>query len=233
VTAAAKHEIAGQPLSSEPTASGYVIKASWLVAFYLAVFVAFGLIVNLNWKRLSLVQDVTQIDVNVRRLIVTRQDSIKPKLSVQHRHEGFRLTGSGMRGIQLTAFAPRFERPCKLDVPHRHSALVAEDEMVIAFAAKTPRPGAQIFVSLGFKGPRRDEPIHEYLTTVPMGKDWQEVRLKVESWRPNGPFPSALNPITSVLFDFKPTSDFDLWLREPRFVAQPRQSAGLAPPATN
>lgn len=229
-----QREASERAVASEPTASGYALPASWLVALYLGIFAAFGLVVNLNWKRLSLVQNVSQIDANVRRLIVTRQDSLEPQLSVEHRREGFRLKGGGLRGIQVTALAPRLERPCKLDVPHRHSATVADDELVVAFAARTARPATEILVSLGLKGPRRDEPIPEHLAIVPLSKDWQEVRLKVGSWQPHGPFPSAVNPIASLLLDFKPSSDFDLWLREPRFLAQPLPATGLpTPPSPN
>jgi hypothetical protein len=201
----------------------FQIPATWLVVAYAAVFAGFAATLDLTWPLFSPVQDAYQVDDRIQRWVLTRQDTPQAGLVVRHLHEGLYFEGGALRGLQLTAFRPRLERDCPLDVPHRHSSLIEEDDLVVAFATRTARPGTAVAVSLENPGPAGRGPIYRHVVDVAMTAGWTEARANVDFWRPHRPR-SAVTPFSALVLEFKPANTFDFGIRDVRLLAVPRDA---------
>jgi len=208
-------------------AQGWRIPGSWLVVAYAAIFITFARTVQLTWPLSSPVQYVNQLDGRTQRMVLTHQDTAQARFSVRHLHDGLHLEGSALRGLQLMELGPRMERDCELDFPHVHSSDIEENDLVVALAGKTARPGVNVIVSVGNPTPAGQPFSYRRLANLAMAEDWQEVRAKVDFWHPHGPH-SAITPFPTILLEFKPPNSFDLAIRDLRFLAVPRAEKSAA-----
>jgi len=195
--------------------AGHRLSSGWLVGGYFAVFVAFSAIVHVNLARLSPVQDALQVDGKTHRLVVTHQDTAAARLAIEHVHAGLHFRGRALRGMQLTLEAPRAERSCEVDVPHRHSAEIKPQRLVLAFAAKSALAGSRLLASLGTRPPGSTDGFYR-ISEVELEPSWRDVRAEVTLFQPMGP----VTPFRTLLFEFKPANQIDAWIREPRLLTE-------------
>jgi hypothetical protein len=197
------------------TEAGHRLESGWLIGCYFAVFVGFSSIVHVNLARLSPVQDALQVDGKTHRLVVTHQDTSAARFWMDHSRHGLHFRGRSLRGLQLTVEAPRAERSCELEVPHRHTAETKARRLVLAFAAKSVVAGSRLLASLGTRPPGSTDGFYR-VSEVNLEPDWREVRAEVTLFQPMGP----VTPFRTILFEFKPASEIDAWIREPRFLTE-------------
>jgi hypothetical protein len=188
---------------------------SWLIGGYFAIFVGFSAIVRLDLARLSPVQDALQVDGKTHRLVVTHQDTSAAQFAMDHSRPGLHFRGRALRGLQLTVEAPRVERSCELEVPHRHTAEIKAQRLVLAFAAKSAIAGSRLLASLGTQPPGSTEGFYR-VSEINLEPDWREVRAEVSLFQPMGP----VTPFRTILFELKPPNAVDAWIREPRFLTE-------------
>jgi len=195
--------------------TGHRLGSGWLIGSYVAVFVGFSSIVHVNLARLSPVQDALQVDGRTHRLVVTHQDTSAARFWMEHDRRGLHFRGHALRGLQLTVEAPRAERSCELEVPHRHSPEIKAQRLVLAFAAKSAIADGRLLASLGTQPPGSTDGFYR-VSEVKLEPDWREVRAEVTLFQPMGP----VTPFRTILFEFKPANEIDAWLREPRFLTE-------------
>lgn len=195
--------------------AGWRLSNSGLVGGYALIFVGFSWLVHVNLARLSPVQDALQVDGRTHRLVVTHQDTSDARFWMEHVRAGLHFRGHALRGLQLTVEAPRAERGCELEVPHRHIAVIRPRRLVLAFAAKSAVPGSRLLASLGTRPPGSTEGFYR-VSEINLEPDWREVRAEVNLFQPMGP----VTPFRTILFEFKPANQIDAWIREPRFLTE-------------
>lgn len=192
---------------------GYRLSNAWLIGSYAAVFVGFSAIVKVDLARLSPVQDAMQVDGHTHRLVVTHQETPDARFSLEHDRRGLHFQGRALRGLQLTLEDPRAERSCQPEVPHRHTVESKPRHLVVAFAAKSDVAGSRLLTSFGTKPPGSTDGFYR-LTELQLDSEWREVRAEVNLYQPQGP----VAPFRTLLFEFRPASKVDAWIRKPRLL---------------
>ncbi|HWA77708.1 MAG TPA: hypothetical protein VG937_35475 [Polyangiaceae bacterium] len=194
---------------------GYLLSNAWLIGCYAAVFVGFSAIVNVDLARLSPVQDALQVDGRTHRLVVTRQETAAARFSLEHDRRGLHFQARALRGLQLTLEDPRAELGCEFEVAHRHPVEATKRRLVVAFAAKSAVAATRLFVSMGTKPPGSTDGFFR-LAELELQPEWREVRAEVNLYQPQGP----VAPFRTLLFEFRPPSKVDSWIREPRLLTE-------------
>lgn len=208
--------VAQPALGERSIAAERRLRPSSIFTLYVAVFVAFCALFQMQLGHFSVLPRLRQLDPRGSRYQLLHLDYASTVVASGTDVDGVRIRARGLRlpGVALVLRADKLfaEHDCPLALPHRHRS--SQTGLVIAFEAKAVRPAqatAQISDGRGSL----------YSAAMSLSPTWTKLRVPLREMGPGGTNFAELAGSRFLLVAFFAPSELDVSVRDLRLLLVP------------